>query len=103
MNVIDGQDGLVNCSSLIFYSLTIDNILNIIVLLILAGVTIATLAGENGILTRASDVSEKTAEANAREQVQIAVQWSYDETGKINIDDLNTELSRIDESKSQAI
>ena len=40
MNVIDGQAGLVNYSSLIFYSLTIDNILNIIVLLILAGVTI---------------------------------------------------------------
>ena len=38
MNVIDGQAGLVNYSSLVFYSLTIDNILNIIVLLILAGV-----------------------------------------------------------------
>ena len=36
MNVIDGQAGIVNYSSLIFYSLTIDNILNIIVLLILA-------------------------------------------------------------------
>ena len=31
MNVIDGQAGLVIYSSLIFYSLTIDNILNIIV------------------------------------------------------------------------
>ena len=30
MNVIDGQAGLVSYSSLIFYSLTIDNILNII-------------------------------------------------------------------------
>ena len=48
MNVIDGQAGLMSYSSLIFYSLTIDNILNIIVLLILAGVTIATLTGENG-------------------------------------------------------
>lgn len=36
MNVIDGQAGLVIYSSLIFYSLTIDNILNIIILLILA-------------------------------------------------------------------
>ena len=49
MNVIDGQAGLMSYSSLIFYSLTIDNILNIIVLLILAGVSIATLTGENGI------------------------------------------------------
>ena len=47
MNVIDGQAGLIICASLIFYSLTIDNILNIIVLLILAGVSIAMLTGEN--------------------------------------------------------
>lgn len=47
MNVINGQAGVVIYSSLIFYSLTIDNILNIIVLLILAGVTIATLTGDN--------------------------------------------------------
>ena len=33
MNVIDGQAGLVIYSSRIFYSLTIDNILNIIVVL----------------------------------------------------------------------
>ena len=46
MNVIDGQAGLISYFSLIFYSLTIDNILNIIVLLILAGVTIATLTGD---------------------------------------------------------
>ena len=47
MNVIDGQAGIIGYTSLIFYSLTIDNILNIIVLLILAGVVIATLSGEN--------------------------------------------------------
>ena len=47
MNVIDGQAGRMSYSSLIFYSLTIDNILNIIVLLILTGVTIATLMGDN--------------------------------------------------------
>lgn len=29
MNVIDGQAGLISYTSLIFYSLTIDNILNI--------------------------------------------------------------------------
>ena len=31
MNVIDGQAGLISYASLIFYSLTIDNILNIII------------------------------------------------------------------------
>ena len=53
MNVIDGQASLVIHASLIFYSLTIDNILNIIVLLILAGVSISMLTGDNGILTQA--------------------------------------------------
>ena len=67
MNVIDGQAGLVIYSSLIFYSLTIDNILNIIVLLILAGVTIATLTGENGILTRANDAKTETEQAEEDE------------------------------------
>ena len=34
MNVMDGQAGLVNYTSLIFYSLTIDNILNIIAMIV---------------------------------------------------------------------
>ena len=67
MNVIDGQAGLVIYSSLIFYSLTIDNILNIIVLLILAAVSIATLTGENGILTRANETKTETEEAKEDE------------------------------------
>src|SRR5699024_8164170 len=67
MNVIDGQAGLVIYSSLIFYSLTIDNILNIIVLLILAGVSIATLTGENGILTQANNAKENTEKAEEDE------------------------------------
>ena len=40
MNVIDGQAEIVNYSSLNFYSLTINNILNIIVMIILVAVTI---------------------------------------------------------------
>ena len=96
MNVIEGQAGLVKYSSLIFYSLTLDNILNIIVLLILAGVTIATLTGENGILTKAQEASEDTKRANAEEQVKLAVQASYGTDGKINMDTLNNELKKIE-------
>ena len=96
MNVIDGQAGLISYFSLIFYSLTIDNILNIIVLLILAGVTIATLTGDNGILTKAQEASENTKRANAEEQVKLAVQASYGTDGKINMDTLNNELKKID-------
>ena len=73
MNVIDGQAGLVIYSSLIFYSLTIDNILNIIVLLILAGVTIASITGENGILSKATQASQKTTQEKEREEIKMAV------------------------------
>ena len=39
-----------------------------IVLLILAGITIATLTGNNGILTRAQEAKNKTEEAQKEEQ-----------------------------------
>ena len=68
MNVIDGQAGLVIYSSLIFYSLTIDNILNIIVLLILAGVSIATLTGDNGLLNKAGEAKEQTEVAEVKDR-----------------------------------
>ena len=72
MNVIDGQAGLISYASLIFYSLTIDNILNIniIVLLILAGVTIATLTGNNGILTKANEAKESTEVEKKKKNIQ---------------------------------
>lgn len=71
MNVIDGQAGLVIYSSLIFYSLTIDNILNIIVLLILAAVSIATLTGENGILTQATNAKVETRGGAVQEAIDL--------------------------------
>ena len=51
-------------------------VITIIVLLILAGVSIAMLTGENGILTKAGDARDKTNRENAREQVQIEVYGS---------------------------
>ena len=92
MNVIDGQAGLVIYSSLIFYSLTIDNILNIIVLLILAGVTIAMLTGENGILNKATTAKQKTEEATAEERVKLEVAGSFGDDGKLDIDEINDNL-----------
>ena len=38
-------------------------VITVIVLLILAGVTIAALSGDNGILTRAKEAKEKTEQA----------------------------------------
>ena len=71
MNVIDGQAGLIIYASLIFYSLTIDNILNIIVLLILAGVTVVTLTGDNGLLQKAQNAGEQSKVAEAEEQIKL--------------------------------
>ena len=95
MNVIDGQAGLISYASLIFYSLTIDNILNIIVLLILAGVTIATLTGDNGILGKANEAKTTNDEEKAKEQIKIAVMGSYGKDGELNYDDLKQNLGQI--------
>ena len=95
MNVIEGQAGLVNYSSLIFYSLTLNNILNIIVLLILAGVTIATLTGENGILSRATDAKDQTEIGNEKEKVELSAVGALakDNGGEIKRNYLNDELT----------
>ncbi len=47
-------------------------VITIIVLLILAGVTIATLTGENEILSKASEASEKTELADEKEKVELS-------------------------------
>ena len=44
-----------------------------ILLLILAGVTIATLTGDNGILTRAQKAKEETEKAQERERILLAL------------------------------
>jgi type II secretory pathway pseudopilin PulG len=48
-------------------------VITIIVLLILAGVTIATLTGNNGILTRAKEAKIVTEQANLKEELTIAM------------------------------
>ena len=70
-------------------------VITIIVLLILAGVTIATLTGENGILTKARTAQTTTDEENTKEQIKTAVMGSYGKDGKLNYDDLKTNLEQI--------
>lgn len=48
-------------------------VITIIVLLILAGVTIATLTGENGVLTKANTAKQETTKQGAKEKVQVEV------------------------------
>ena len=70
-------------------------VITIIVLLILAGVTIATLTGDNGILTKTNNAKAETTKARAKEQAQIAVMGSYGEDGKLNYNELKTNLEKI--------
>lgn len=48
-------------------------VITIIVLLILAGVTIAMLTGDNGILTKASGANETNSIAQIKEDVSLAI------------------------------
>ena len=56
-------------------------VITVIVLLILAGVGIAMLTGNNGILTQANQAKEKTKVATAKEKVQLEAAGSLDNTG----------------------
>ena len=67
-------------------------VITIIVLLILVGVSIATLTGDNGILAKAQNAKDLTNEKTAEEEVQIEVLGSLDNSGNINIEDLNSNL-----------
>ena len=48
-------------------------VITIIVLLILAGVSIATLTGENGLLAKAGNAKEEQAIAQAKEEIDLAL------------------------------
>ncbi len=52
-------------------------VITIIVLLILAGVSIAMLTGENGLLTQATSAKDETKIAEIAENVQISISAAY--------------------------
>ena len=61
-------------------------VITIIVLLILAGVALATIIGDDGVLNKATEAKETNEEAVARERIQIEVAGSFDNDGKYNAD-----------------
>ena len=67
-------------------------VITIIVLLILAGVTIATLTGDNGILTRTEQAKKATGEAGAKEKVQVEALGSFDRYGNFDMNMLKENL-----------
>ena len=62
-------------------------IITIIVLLILAGVSIAMLTGENGILTQAQNTEERTEQAGDIEKIKLAI--SEAQIGESGYQELN--------------
>ncbi len=69
-------------------------VITIIVLLILAAVSIATLTGENGILTKASTAKKETEMATEDEKVRLAVAASIDNNGNFDSSLLPSELNK---------
>ena len=63
-------------------------VITIIVLLILAGVTIAALSGDNGILTRAKEAKEKTKQAQEDEKQKLSNMENL--LGSYNLKNVNT-------------
>ena len=68
-------------------------VITIIVLLILAGVAISTLTGDNGILTKAAQAKKDTEKASTKERIQIEVMASYGENGTLDVDTLKSNIS----------
>ena len=70
-------------------------VITIVILLILSGITIAQLTG-NGLFGKAQLAAKETKYANAAEKVALAVNASYDESGKINDNLLKDNVNEID-------
>ena len=70
-------------------------VITIIVLLILAGVSIAMLTGQNGILTQAQNAKTTNENKSAEEKVKLAIMAarSQSETGTLDADKLIAEIT----------
>ena len=70
-------------------------VVTIIVLLILAGVSISMLAGDNGILRRAVDSNSKSDEARIKEKIKLANNSAIaNGLGKLTYENLKIELAK---------
>ena len=80
-------------------------VITIIVLLILAGVTIATLTGENGILTKATEAKEETSLADEKEKVKLSATGALtkENGGEIIQSVLEEELGKYFTDKKYAV
>lgn len=69
-------------------------VITIIVLLILAGISIAMLTGENGLLTKATKSEQETKKASAKEKIQLAIMSSFEKDGAFHVETFKTEIQK---------
>ena len=67
-------------------------VITIIVLLILAGVSIAMLTGENGILNQANKAKTETEYKGAEEKVKLAIMGARADDGQMTVAELEREI-----------
>ena len=70
-------------------------VVTIIVLLILAGISIGMLSGNNGILKQARSAKTQTNDSTAIEQLKIEILGSFDKNGYLDLDKLKTNMGNI--------
>jgi len=70
-------------------------VITIIVLLILAGVTLAMLSGDNSIFKRSNEAAKSTEFATSREELGVAYNSAYAENAaKVHVDRAKTALTK---------
>ena len=68
-------------------------VVTIIILLILAGIAMSMMIGENGIIKRAKAAKEINTIADMKEKLSLAIgEVQLDKVGNTNLDDINKEL-----------
>ena len=99
---IEKREGIANnkiCENVIKnnnYGITlIALVITVIVLLILAGISISMLSGDNSILSRAGEAKIKTEKESAREQIGLEVLGSFNKYGDIDLNNLKTKLASL--------
>ena len=68
-------------------------VITIIVLLILAGISISMLSGDNGILQKATDAKIDTEKASEKEQIQMEFLGSYETNGTLKAETVKNNIN----------
>ncbi len=70
-------------------------IITIIVLIILAGISIAMISGQNGILNRTAEASVQADIAETKEKIKLELMGKYDNNGKYSDTDVINAVSKV--------